>query len=465
MPIILMTLAACAPTSPLEPDSDQPARLNALLSEHRYSEAAALLEEMSAAAPADAAPLNKIGQIYLKQQRWLLAEDAFNRALAQTPRHALAAAGLAEVKLNQGDWVKSLQLWQQAADIDPNLPGVFTGLGRTYLFRLDFQAASAAFRRQQSHTADPEAQWYLAALTAPLDVTAANDYLLAIPLTAPTDILSRRDYLLATLVPFTTDSPPGAVARATGIALSQAEAWPLAIYALQQAEAAGGQSPQEEAETLAFLGHGLAQMGQPAFDVFTQARQLNPKSALPLYFYGLYLRRQNALTAAEQQFRQAIELDPANAASYAELALTKAQQGDFAAAEAQFDMAVSLAGDDAAIPLLRVKFYAGRGYRVAEMGIPAAKALLEDSPGNAEAHDWLGWMYFLTGQTTEAESEFRQAIELAPELVQARYHLARLLEPSAPEETLDQYRQVVDLDLTEEYRALALKKLQQLENR
>ncbi len=460
--ILTLPLACAPPPSPGPPIGD---RVPPLLAERRYTEAIALLEEMAAAAPTEAAPLNKIGQIYLTQRRWLPAEDAFNRVLARDPANALATAGLAEVKLNQGDWLKSLQLWQQAAEFDPHLPGVFTGLGRTHLSRLDFAAAMAAFQQQQNHTSDPEAQWYLAALTAPQDVAAANEYLLAIPPTAPADILARRDYLLATLALFTADSPPEAVARATGIALSQAEVWPPAIYALRQAETGGGQSPQAEAETLAFLGHALAQMGQPAVDVFNQAHQLNPDSALPPYFYGLYLRRQNALAAAEQQFRQAIALDPANAANYAELALTKAEQGDYTTAEAQFDMAASLADDDAAIPMLRVRFYAGRGYRLEEMGIPAAKALLEAAPDNAEAHDWLGWMYFLTGQSAEAEKEFRRAIELAPEMVSARYHLARLRESSAPTEAIEQYRRVVDLDAAGEYRELALKKLAELAKR
>ncbi len=463
--LLAASLLACTPapaeTPPPAPRIDV---LAELLANKRYSEALDLLETAAAGRPTDPAPLIQTGQIYVRQHRWLLAEDAFNRALARDSASALATAGLAEIRLSQGDWPQAQSLWQKAIELNPDLPGGFTGLGRTHLFRLEFDAARAAFAQQLEHTPDPEAEWYLAALDAPLDVAAASERLLAIPPDAPADVMARRDYLLAALAPFTASSPRGEVAQAVGAALVQAGLWPLAVNALQIARAENAAAaPAKRAETLAFLGHALAQAGQPALDLFEQARQLNPDSALPLYFYGMYLRQQGAFKAAETLFQQAIKRDPNNAAIYAELAQTKVQQGDFAAAEAQFEAAAGAANNDATIQMLRVRFHGGRGYHVLEAGIPAAEAVIAGDEGNAEAHDWLGWMYFTTGQTDKAEEQLRKAIELDPERASAHYRLGRLLEKKAPEEAAEHFRRAVDLDTDGFFRDESLKALQRLD--
>jgi tetratricopeptide (TPR) repeat protein len=355
-------------------------------------------------------------------------------------------------------------LWRAAAELNPQLPGVFTGLGRAHLLHLEFDAATEAFQKQEETQPDPEAKWYLAALTAPTDVAAANEYLLAIPPDASAGLLARRDYLLATLVPFTPESPPVEVARATGIALVQAELWPLAVHALTEANHLSDSQPAvEQAEIKAFLGHALAQAGRPALDLFEQARRLDPDSALPLYFYGVYLRRQGALKAAETLLMQALALDPENAAIYVELAQTKIEQGDFAAAEEQYAAAIDVAEAEQQIEMLRVRFYAGRGYRVEEAGIPAAEELVEADDTNAEAHDLLGWMYYLAGQPAQAEKALQRALELEPNLVSARYHLARQLESNGNHaRATEQYQRVVDWDTSGVYRERAFEGLQRL---
>ena len=465
---LLVILSACTPNPKPAQES-----LNSLLQqadkliqERRTSEAINQLER-AARLYADApSPLIKIGQIYVMQQRWLLAEDAFNRALARNLNDPLAMAGLAETKLNQGDTLRALELWRKAVDINSNLPGVYTGLGRTHLARFEFEAAEKAFLQQQTHRSDPEAQWFLAALTAPRDVSTANDYLLSIPLESSPDVLARRDYLLATLVPFTSETPPAETAKATGIALVQVGLWPLAAHALTQAaEQLDDFSPQEQAEILAFLGHGLGQAGRPAFDLLEQAKALNPNSALPLYFHGIYLRQQGALRAAEDLLTQAIALDPENAAIYVELALTLAEQGNFSSAEESYIIAGKLAEDNLQIQLARLHFYAGRGYKMVETGIPAAEEIISKNEDNAEAHDLLGWMLFLTGNTTEAESALRRAIELDPKLVSASYHLARYYNNNGQSSAaLSEYQHVVDWDTSGIFRARALKEMQRLNN-
>jgi tetratricopeptide (TPR) repeat protein len=208
----------------------------------------------------------------------------------------------------------------------------------------------------------------------------------------------------------------------------------------------------------------LAQVGRPALELFEEAAQLDPNSALPLFFEGIYLRQQGTLNAAEASFQQALALDSLNAALYVEMGHTKLAQGDIAAADLWYQTAVQVAEEDQlSFQLLLLNFYAHRSYRIAEAGIPLAEEILEKQPNNAEVYDKLGWMQFLSGEGDSGEKAFRQALEIDPHLVSARYHLARYYEstgllPSARAE----YQRVVDEDTAGTYRDLALKALLRL---
>ncbi len=473
LPIILLVVGlACVPVpKPAQlPVSEAAAEVEPLLAERRYSEAATALEEIAQAYPDSPLPLIKLGQIYLRQHRWLLAEDAFNRALARDLDNPFAKVGLTEAWFNQGRLAEALILWQELVDTHPQLPGVFTGLGQTRLWLGDFEAARQAFVDQQQHHFDPQAQWFLAALEAPLDVVAATDKLRSISTgensadDLPVELLAQRDYLLDVLSPFTAESSQANVAKATGIALTQIELWPLANYALDIANEA---SEQADAETLSFLGYALAQSGRPALDIFEQAQQTDPDSALPKYFQGLYLRDQQAFKAAEAMFREALALDPDNAAIYVELGRTRAQQGDLGTAEEALLTAVEVTQKDSQSPApwvqkVLAQFYADRGYRIAEAGIPAAEALIEVDD-NAEAQALLGWMQFLAGNPVEGEASLSQALSLDPELIEARYYLARLFEAQGQTElAIAEYERVVDRDTSGEYRELAFEGLRRL---
>jgi tetratricopeptide (TPR) repeat protein len=442
------------------------AQTEPLLPEHRYTEAVVILEQAAQLHQDNPEPLLKIGQIYLLQQRWLLAEDAFNRALARDIANAPAAAGLARSLFQQGRLAEAIKWWQKAIDLDTGLPGAFTGLGQTYLLQFDFESARESFLQQQQHAFDPQAAWYLAAMTAPVDLAAGVDYLHDIGEDAPVSVQEQRDYLWAALAPFDKETPAAEVAKATGIALAQIELWPLAVYALSiAAEQRDDLSPTMQAETLAFLSHALAQAGRPALKLFEEAAQLDPNSALPLFFEGIYLRRQGALNAAETSFQHALALDSLNAALYAEMGHTKLAQGDIAAAELWYQTAVQVAEKNPLpFQLLLLNFYANRSYRMEQAGIPLAEEILKSQPNNAEIYDTLGWMQFLSGEADSGEKAFRQALELDPHLTSAHYHLGRYYEstgllPSARAE----YRRAVDEDTTGTYRDLALKALVRLD--
>ncbi|MCB0168824.1 MAG: tetratricopeptide repeat protein [Anaerolineae bacterium] len=439
-----------------EPLQNFLSQATAFIHQEHYSEAVDVLEQAAEAHSESPIPLMQLGQLYLHRQQNNLAEDAFNRALARDLENPVATVGLAETYLNQGNSLKALSLWQKVSETAPDLLGVFTGLGRAYLARLEFDAAHDAFLEQLSHSPDAEAQWYLASLVMPTDITKARAYLAAMPPDISDNLVARRDYLNAILKLFGSDAPQAAIAQSEGIALVQAELWPLAIHALQIASQAENQTDQDKAKSLAFLGHALAQYGHPAIETFRQAEALDPASALPAYFQGIYLRQKGALNVAEDALQRAVLLDPKNPGIYVELARVKTDQGNLASAEAQYMAAVEAAPDDHQIQTLQVKFYADHSYRLNEAGIPAAEAFVEVDEDNSEAYDLLGWMQFLAGDLDQAETNLRQAIELDPKLMSARYHLARFLESQGRlTEAELAYRLVTENDLAGTYRSSA----------
>ena len=113
--------------------------------------------------------------------------------------------------------------------------------------------------------------------------------------------------------------------------------------------------------------------------------------------------------------------------------------------------------------LLQAQFYANWGYRMTEAGIPDATAIIETDKNKAEAYDLLGWMQFLTGVSEGGETALRQALVLNPNLISARYHLARQLEGAQRNtEAAAEYQRVIDWDTSGVFRERALKDLQRL---
>ena len=95
-----------------------------------------------------------------------------------------------------------------------------------------------------------------------------------------------------------------------------------------------------------------------------------------------------------------------------------------------------------------------------------AEALVEADRDNAEAHELLGWMQFLTGSPEEAEAHLRQAIELTPESVSATYHLARFLESgSVLDEARSLYQRALELDPNGLYQEEIWQGLQRIEQK
>jgi len=450
---IALVLAACAvsPSVPPTPDfSDTFARADALIEAREYSAAVEILSQMANQSPADAAPLIRIGDIYLTQHRRTDAADAFSMALARDASDVSAWAGRATAELQSGNPVIARNDWWQVLAINPDSAVAYAGLGRAYLQTFNFDLAQDAFEKAKV-LGDTESAWRLAALTLPVDVSAGKTWL------AQADDSPKKDYLQTTLADFSADISQADVAATVGIALMQWGEFELAENALSESVRLNPQN----AQAWAFLGHVRAVLGLPALEAFNHAKELDPALVLVPYFEGLYLRQQGLPEDAFDRFRSALNLDPQNLAVAIEAAATLADMGNLESAEVWYRAVVKAEPDNADYQQLLAEFFVLRSYRVAEAGIVAATRLTELLPQSAHAFDLRGWAKFQTGDFTGAESDFRQAINFDPDDVSARYHLGRLLKTLRREtEARAEFVHVINWDTGGQYRQRALKMLE-----
>lgn len=419
-----------------------------LASARHYSAAINTLEQAATLATTDVRPLVQIGQIYLKQRRWSPAREVFNQALAREPNNRTAILGLAEALLGEGQAVEATNVWRQAVALDKSQADGWMGLGRAYLARQNYTAAQEAFITALGRAPDPEAQWYLAALTIPIDFVAGRTQLKQMKA-----LTHQRDYLLAALDPFNAQSSPAEIAKIAGITFIQLEAWPLAHHALSVATAQNPSDPQ----AWAFLGHTQGILGLPAIAAFNQAREIDPELALVPYFEGIYLRKHGLHDLAVDRFLKALELDPNNLGVALETAQTLAEKGDYLSAEAWYQSLVEVEPESSVYQEFLTAFYVERSYRVVEVGLMEAERLVVLDPTSARAYDLLGWARFQTGDLPGAEVALRQALELDPASIAPHYHLGRLLEVLRRDvEAQEEFTRVIDWDHSGVYRERVL---------
>lgn len=384
------------------------------------------------------------GQIYLQQHRWSAAQLAFERAITLDSQNYDATLGLAEALLQQEMESQSATQWLKANQLDAARPDGWVGLGRTYLKQQVFDKAKEAFSRANSISAEPQAQWFLAALTLPEDREVGLSYLAQIKGDWP-----QRDYLLATINALPSGASQAETAAITGIAMIQLDELELAFHALN----ASTRLEPSDAQTWAFLGHAQAELGLPALESFNTAAELDPDQVLTLYFEGIYLRQQDHYDLALERLSRGLELDPGNLAISLEIAQTLAANGDLASAEAWFRAVVEAEPESVAYQQLLTEFFVERSYRVAESGLVEAERLLVLAPNSARAFDLLGWAKFQTGDYSGAETTLKQAIEIDPANISARYHLSQLLNLQRRNtEAQAEITRIIDWDTSGTYR-------------
>lgn len=400
-------------------------------------------------------PCQRQGEILLQQHRWAEAEVAFAEA-SRRQGGLEALLGRGESQAGRGDWAAAIHTWLGALALSPKEPRVYLALGRAAIAQGRFDEAQQRLERTLSLQPLPETTREAHALLGRLLLT--DD-----PAAAAVHLERAGDLdLLAVLEAVQAQTSPGSKALLAGVALLQRRELPLACHYLEQATVA----TPADARPRAYLAYTLDQLGETAAarDLLEQALQIDVGEAMAYYFLGLHERDVGRLKKAQEAFEQALRLDPENAAFHVEMAETFLLLGDYDHAEEWYQAAADLEGDNVDLNLLLTRFYLDRLYRVMDGGLPAAQSTVALAPENAQAHDLLGWAYYLTGRPLEAQQSLATALSLDPHLVSAHYHLGSVYATTGPQALARQHLQrAADLDTEGYYRRRALAILADLE--
>ncbi len=237
-------------------------------------------------------------------------------------------------------------------------------------------------------------------------------------------------------------SPDYAYAR-LGVAYLGLNEFQLADAALSRAVAYN----PAYGEALAYLAFTRSRLDQPALGAIQQAIALSPDSPTIHYLAGVIWKQRGRMWEARQSFERARVLDPENPALAVEIATTYQADNQNELAEWWMLQAIQLAPGDARFEILLEQFYLDQEYRLEEIGFPLAEELVTRYPGNALAHDALGWAYFLDGNLERAYDELQYALELDPSQARVHAHLGVIYEANRQlGEAIDHYLQAVELE-------------------
>ena len=427
-----------------------------------YAAAIETYEQIAALSPEDLEALLAIGEIYLTQRRWPLAEDVFNRALARDGENAKALTGLATARWEQGDRQRAVSLWESAlsrGEHESDLSDIQVRLALAYL-DIDRPAeAEAMLRNEVAGRGNPTAHLYLAMMQAIDDPSGARRELKAITNNEPPAVVAMRDYLLESLGGAETADTAARQAKSMGLAFVQIGEWQLARTALERAL----RLDPTDAEATAFLGHAEAQLGRPAFTHLARAVESQPDWPLGHYLLGLFYLDQEAHEFAVEEFQATLRLDPGNARALADLARAYVGLGQYLEAEEALTRAAESAPDDLTFHSALVRFYADHTFQVTDRGLAAARAAANLAPEDPQTRDMLGWMYFLAGDPAKARLHLESALRLDPKLARTHYHLGVLRNAMGEEEAAQfAFLRAIDLDTDGFYRRQAQKLLRDM---
>jgi len=438
-----------------------------------YTGAIQAYERIAALSPTDPAPLVAVGYIYLAQQEWLLATDAFNRALARRIDFGSAWTGLASASWARGDLHAAVTQWQTALEYQPDMMQARLGLALGFIYEGQLHEAAttlaAGVAMLQSGASLPieqsgaMASAYLLrgailALESPVE---ARRELSLIADNAPQETLVARNHLVEALDRAAAADTPAQATKYIGLAIMKAELWPLARLALMRAYSL----QPDDAETVASLGYVEAMMGldRPAWEHLSTAVVLRPQWSLARLWLGRYCLQNGLLYLSIAQLRMASALELSDTTALLELSRAYVSLGNYAQAEQALLAAVERAPYDLDVRLALVNFYADSLWHVADRGLAAAKSAAEMAPQDARVRDMLGWMYLLAGDMDQARLHLFSALALKPDQASTYYHLGKFyLALGFQDHARTAFCRAVDLDSTGQLRPRALRSLTQL---
>ena len=415
--VVSLLFGGCAaPSAPVEPTVDSfPTLLmkgDTLAASGRRTAAEEIYREAAAVRPTDPLPHLRLAWLYLG---WGRPEDGLDAVEAAEQRGASPAQTESlrmALHAALGDWETALAYGVSALQRSPADRETRRLLARAYVALGSAEEAEWAYRTLlEGDPSDSMTNEQLGVLLAIHDPAAARPYLQAAQTPLAQDVL---DVL-------GEEKPAYRLARIGQACLTHAEP-ALAVLALRRAV----MLRPVYADAHALLGQALEAMGQDkeALEHLKRAVDLAPRSPLAHSLLGFYYLERGDSRSARPYLETAYDLDPGNPVVSLYMAWLYADLGWYDVIGVWLDEAVRLSPDDPRIWEEVVRFCLERG--LTERAVEAAQRLVEMEPGSAPAHDLLGWALFLNGDVEQAESCFREALQLDPDLALAYYHLGQV---------------------------------------
>ncbi|MEJ2212167.1 MAG: tetratricopeptide repeat protein [Anaerolineae bacterium] len=371
-----------------------------------------------------------------------VAEDQLQRALAWDPNNAQAYYLLASLYRRRGDWPRAAEALVHYVNLQPKNPNGYWQLSlaceQLDASTLD-QVPDVACGRNESGREDALARlWSLAGYSAS-DFVAAGDQSFRAERWDEAEAHYRRALIV---------DPDEPAARLGLAELSQARGDVEAAMEAYARLVAESTTPKAVAEAHARRGQILAAQKKwdQARSELSQAVALMPQEGKYRLDYGWYLYRANGpIAEARQELTIAATLLPQDPTPFFRLANASFGQGNYQQALLDAEKAIETNAANAQGWIWKGRALDQLG-RLAEAE-SAFRQALQLAPKNAAVHAGLGDVLGQAGRMDEAIEEYEQAVALAPDQVPYRLSLAQAYRLNGQvDEAIAAYRQVLELN-------------------
>ena len=400
-------------------------KANILSSLKSYKEAEAAFNQAIAKSPS-VAFFNNRGILYYNQQKWDLALDDYNQALALNPELADAYNNRGVLYANQQKWDLALADYHQALALNPEFADAYNNRGVLYANQQKWNLALAAYNQALALNpafADAYRNRNIVYVNQKKWDSALADYNQALALNPEDseayynrgDFYIRQeqwDLALADYNQALALNPEATLAYYNRVNLfKKQEQWDLALAAYNQALAL----TPEFAD--AYNNRGLVYANQQKWDLalddYNQALALNPEFANAYNNRGVLYANQQKWDLALAAYNKALAFNPKDVRGYNARGLVYFEQKQWDLALADFNKALALNPEAYSAYINRgVLYYKQKQWNLALADYNQALAL---NPEDSEAYYNRGDFYIRQEQWDLALADLNKALALNPE--------------------------------------------------
>ncbi|MCC6146183.1 MAG: tetratricopeptide repeat protein [Anaerolineaceae bacterium] len=362
----------------------------------------------------------RLGRFYLQAGKWEEAVESLSGVASRPNFDSEGAFSLGEAYWQSGKPEQAIKIWKPlviSEEAPPELYSLLEGLQRQ---QGDMDGALQTLNywiERVPDSAYPKLELgFLLAVDNPSSAAEVLNQAINIDRTLSGRLyplrkalkgesLSKRDHLMQ-----------------TGRALAGLGQWDLAEILFERAI----QQNSEDAEAWAFFGEAQQQMGKDGLPALVHAEDLSPNSPTVQALMSLYWRRHEKPDRALILLRTLAATEPEESIWQLELGSAAAETGDLMAAMAYFQNAVKMEPENPLVWSSLARFCVEYMVAAREVGLPAARRLLELSPNDQEGYVLMGRLLFSLGDLASAERFLLQGVSLDPSEAPANLVLGQL---------------------------------------